>query len=355
MPSIPAVTLQIGLRLSLLLVLVLAVPASVVDGAQKSKKKDKGKGKSPAAAVAPVQGNMITPVPFRERNGKDVFNASGIVALGDSHFVFVDNNTNDALLELRLTPDGKQAAPIARLPLRGLAPGTVDDIEDLALAVIDGRKYIFATPSFSMKAGKKGASAAMRPSALLRIAVGDDGALNTEAMPGFREWFVKSVPVIAAAASRDPDSGGLNVEGLGWDEKQQTLLIGVRTPLVDQLPIIVPVRLKAPAGAWNTSNLEALAPVKLQVDRGPGAQGVRGVATRLDGKGFLVVVANATSRDNAPFAVYAWDGLEGGNVSKFPHAFADRMKAEGLTIGTVGGRQVVIVVDDGGGFGVVWL
>ncbi len=195
----------------------------------------------------------------------------------------------------------------------------------------------------------------MRPSALLRIAVGDDGALNTEAMPGFREWFVKSVPVIAAAASRDPDSGGLNVEGLGWDEKQQTLLIGVRTPLVDQLPIIVPVRLKAPAGAWNTSNLEALAPVKLQVDRGPGAQGVRGVATRLDGKGFLVVVANATSRDNAPFAVYAWDGLEGGNVSKFPHAFADRMKAEGLTIGTVGGRQVVIVVDDGGGFGVVWL
>ncbi|MBK6316162.1 MAG: hypothetical protein IPF53_18185 [Blastocatellia bacterium] len=345
--------LPFGIRLSVLFVLAVTLSVAIVEGAQKSKKK--GKGKEPAAAAVPVQGNVVTPVPFRERNGKDVFNASGIVALGDSHFVFVDNNTNDALLELRLTPDGKQATPIARLPLRGLAPGTVDDIEDLALAEIDGRKYIFATPSFSMKAGKKGAKDVVRPSALLRIAVADDGTLNTEAMTDFRDWFVKSVPAIAAAATVDPESGGLNVEGLGWDAKQQTLLIGVRTPLVDQLPIIVPVRLKVPAGPWTTSNLEALAPIKLLVDRGPGAQGVRGVATRLDGKGFLVVVANATSKDNAPFAVYAWDGLDGGNVSKFPHAFADRMKAEGLTIGTVGGRQVVVVVDDGGGFGVVWL
>lgn len=345
--------LPIVIRLSIILLLAAAVSVSVL-GAQKSKKK-KEKGKAPASAAKPVQGSAITPVPFRERNGKDVFNASGIVALGDSHFVFVDNNTNDALLELRLTPDGKQAAPIARLPLRGLAPGTVDDIEDLALAEIDGRRYIFATPSFSMKAGKKGAGDVMRPSALLRISVGADGSLNTEAMPDFRAWFVKNVPAIAAAASGDPDDGGLNVEGLGWDAKRQTLLIGVRTPLVDQLPIVVPVRLKAPAGPWTTANLEALAPIKLQVDRGPGAQGVRGVTTRLDGKGFLVVVANATSRDTAPFTVYSWDGLEGGQVSKFPQVFADRMKAEGLTVGTVGGKPAVVVVDDGGGFSVVWL
>lgn len=341
------------LRLCILFLLAAAVPGAVADGAQKSKKKEKGK--PPAAAVTPVAGNAITPVPFRERNGRDVFNASGIVALGDSHFVFVDNNTNDALLELRLTPDGKQAAPIARLPLRGLAPGTVDDIEDLALAEIDGRRYIFATPSFSMKAGKKGAGDVMRPSALLRIAVGADGSLDTEAMPDFRAWFVKNVPAIAASAARDPESGGLNVEGLGWDAKRQALLIGVRTPLLDQLPVIVPVRLKAPGGPWTTANLEALAPIKLHVDRGAGAQGVRGVTVRKDGQGFLVVVANATSRDTAPFTVYSWDGLDGGHVNKFPQVFADKMKAEGLTVGTVGGKPVVVVVDDGGGFSVVWL
>lgn len=345
--------LLIRVRLSILLLLVAAVPVAIVDGAQKSKKKEKGK--SPAAAARPVAGNAITPVPFRERNGKDVFNASGIVALGDSHFVFVDNNTNDALLELRLTPDGKQAAPIARLPLRGLAPGTVDDIEDLALAEIGGRRYIFATPSFSMKAGKKGADDVMRPSALLRIAVGTDGSLNTEAMTDFRAWFARNVPAISASTTLDPESGGLNVEGLGWDAKRQALLIGVRTPLVDQLPIIVPVRLKNPGGPWTTANLEALAPIKLNVDRSAGAQGVRGVTTGKEGNGFLVVVANATSRDTAPFTVYSWDGLDGGHVNRFPHAFSNKMKAEGLTVGTVGGKPAVVVVDDGGGFSVVWL
>lgn len=350
----PAVTPNFGLRAVLVLVLFLIVPGAVVDGSQKKSKK---KPKKADAVAMSAQGSVVSSTPFRERNGKDVFNASGIVSLGDSHFVFVDNNTNDALLELRLTPDGQQAAPIKRLPLRGLSAGTVDDIEDLALARIDGRQYIFATPSFSMKPGKKnaGGSGAMRPSALLRIAVGSDGSLTTEAMSDFRDWFVKNVPAIAAAAGKAPDVGGLNVEGLGWDAERNALLFGVRTPLVDQLPIIVPVRLKAPAGPWTTANLEALAPIRLQIDRSAGAQGVRGVTTRYQGPGFLVVVANATSSDNAPFVVYSWEGRDDGVVTKFPHAFADRMKAEGLSVGTIGGKPVVVIVDDGGGFSVVWL
>lgn len=345
-----------GMRFGLVALLAVASQSGNAAGGQKAKK-SKSPKKPVATAARSTDGTMVATVPFRERNGKDVFNASGIVALGDSRFVFVDNNTNDALFELDLAPDGSQAAPIKRLPLRGLAPGSVDDIEDLALAEIGGRRYIFATPSFSLMKGKgKGGSApAVRPSALLRIAVSDDGSLTTEAMTGFRDWFVKNVPAVSAAATKSADVGGLNVEGLGWDAERSTLLFGVRTPLVDGLPILVPVRLKVTDGPWTTANLEALAPIKLQIDRGAGAQGVRGVTTRYQGKGFLVVVANAMSGGKEPFVVYAWEGLDSGAVSKFPHAFASQVKAEGLAVGTVGGKPVVVVVDDGGGFGVVWL
>jgi len=316
-----------------------------------------GGKKGPKAEAPPDAPNAIAPIAFAETNGKDPYNASGIVPVGDSRFIFVDNNTNDALLELDLTADGKAAKPIARLPLAGLAEKSVDDIEDLALAEANGRRYIFATPSLSIKAGskKKGKDDKARPAALLRIAIGEDGTLTTEAMTGFREWFVENVPAITPAAMNDPEYGGLNIEGLAWDPERQALLFGIRTPVVSAGPIVIPVKIKDVTGPWTTSNLEPMQPILLKVENAISDQGIRGMATGRDGKGFLVVVANATSDDEAPFAVYEWNGSETGEVKKLPYTFAKKMKPEGLAVGTVGGRPAIVFVDDNGGFQVVWL
>src|SRR5687767_4540903 len=58
----------------------------------------------------------IDSIPFGETNGKDEFNASDIVPLADSRFLICDNNTNDALFELNLTPDGQKKGPLIRRP-----------------------------------------------------------------------------------------------------------------------------------------------------------------------------------------------------------------------------------------------
>jgi hypothetical protein len=300
---------------------------------------------------------VVTPTPFGERNEKqgDVYNVSGIVPLGDGHFLLVDNNTNDALIDLRLSPDGKQAEPLKLLPLQGLAEDSVDDIEDLALAQAGDRRFVFACTSLSVKPGskKKGKDDKVRPSALLRIEVRADGTLSTESMPGFRDWLVRNVAEIAVAADNDPDRGGLNVEGLGWDPDRQALLIGVRTPVIAHMPIIVPVRLKSVTGPWDETNLEALSPIRLKVDATVGDQGVRGMSRGLDGKGFLVSVGNATSDDQASFSIYAWDGNQDGVARRLPIGFAKKVKPEGLTVGSVGGKPAIVFVDDGGGYQVV--
>lgn len=316
-----------------------------------------GGSKAPKPEAPTDAAGIISPIEFAEKNGKDVYNASGIVPLGDSRFLFVDNNTNDALLELNLTPDGRAAKPIARLPLTGLPEDAVDDIEDLALADVNGRRFVFATPSLSIKPGskKKGKDDKARPSALLRVAIGDDGSLVAEAMTDFREWFVANVPAIAPTAMNDPDYGGLNIEGLAWDPVRQALLFGIRTPALSNGALVVPIRLKDPAGPWNTGNLEAQTPILLKVEHAGSDQGVRGMATGRDGKGFFVVVANATSDDKAGFSVYEWDGNQEGVVKRLPYSFAKKMKPEGLTVGTVGGKPALVFVDDNGGYQVVWL
>lgn len=316
-----------------------------------------GGSKPPKPEAAPDAADAIKPIEFVEKNGKEPYNTSGIVPIGDGHFIVVDNNTNDALLDLNLTPDGQVAKPITKLPLQGLSEGAVDDIEDLALAEIGGRRFIFAMPSLSVKPGskKKGKEDKVRPSALLRIAIGDDGSLTAEGMPDFRDWLVANNAIIATSATNDPDYGGLNVEGLAWDPTRQALLLGVRTPALNTGALVVPVRLKDPAGPWTVANLEAQTPIVLNVEHEASAQGVRGMCTGRDGKGFLVVVANATSDDTAGFSVYEWDGNQEGVAKRLPYSFAKKMKPEGLTVGTVGGKPAIVFVDDNGGYRVVWL
>src|SRR5262245_44624516 len=83
----------------------------------------------------------IDSTPFGETNGKDEYNASGIVPLADARFLICDNNTNDALFELDFTPDGQKKGQLIRRPLRGLAPGSIDDVEDMAVVEEDGGRY----------------------------------------------------------------------------------------------------------------------------------------------------------------------------------------------------------------------
>src|SRR5262249_394897 len=67
------------------------------------------------------QALTIDSIPFGELNGRGEYNASGVIPLADSRFLFCDNNTSDALFELDLTPDGRKKGPLIRRPLQGLA------------------------------------------------------------------------------------------------------------------------------------------------------------------------------------------------------------------------------------------
>jgi hypothetical protein len=97
---------------------------------------------------------IITPIPFEEMNGERVYNASGVVPLADSRFLFCDNNSGDALFELDLAEDGRKKGPLIRRPLQGLGPKAIDDMEAMTLAEEKGRRFIFCASSLSIKKTK---------------------------------------------------------------------------------------------------------------------------------------------------------------------------------------------------------
>lgn len=102
----------------------------------------------------PGKSQSIKPIAF-ERPGPEPHNASEIVAIDDSRFLFCDNNIGDALLELRLAADGTMACPLIRRPLRGIEPGTVNDLEGMThVRTSGGGRLIVAMPSLSLRRRK---------------------------------------------------------------------------------------------------------------------------------------------------------------------------------------------------------
>jgi hypothetical protein len=103
----------------------------------------------------PETNPSVKPIPFGERPGLEPYNASEIVALDDSRFLFCDNNIGDALFELRLAPDGSMACPLIRCPIRWIEPGTVDDLEGMTYAWMGADSFIVAMPLLSLKPRKR--------------------------------------------------------------------------------------------------------------------------------------------------------------------------------------------------------
>lgn len=311
--------------------------------------------KNGGSGDAKPPGPVITPIPFGEMNGDDVYNASGVVPLADSRFLFCDNNSNDSLFELLIGENGQRKGPLIRHPLQGLPPDSIDDMEAMTLAKEKGRRFIFITTSLCAKKPKiEGQPLRIPPSGLLRVTINSDDSLSAENMPGFRDWFIKNAPIITASATRTADEGGLNIEGLAWDDERHALLFGVRTPLSANNPIVIPVRVKDLEGPWTTDNLKMLQPIRLMIEPAEAARGIRSIEYIHSRRAFLVIIGKAISGQKAPFALYEWKGGKRGKARRLNVSFAEKMKPEGVTSGTIAGKPALLYMDDGGGYQIFW-
>jgi hypothetical protein len=334
--------------------LALFSAAAITSGAS-GDYQDKPAPKAPAPPASDATnpaGQIITPIPFGIMNGDDVYNASGVVPITSSRFLFCDNNSNDSLFELIISEDGKRIGPLIRRPLQGLSPDSIDDMEAMTIAEEKEERFIFVTTSLGAKKPREvGQPLRIPPSGLLRVKINSDDGLSAENMPDFRDWFIKNLPpALAESAGRIPDEGGLNIEGLAWDHERHALLFGLRSPLSNNNPIVIPVRVKELDGEWKTDNLKMLAPIELTLGPEEAARGIRSIEYVPDRHAFLVIIGKSVSGQKAPFALYEWKGGKKGKTQRLNVSFAEKMKPEGLTSGIFAGKPALLCTDDGGGY-----
>lgn len=287
----------------------------------------------------------VKPIAFREENGKTPFNASGVVSVGPSRFAFVDNNDPFALFELSLNAIGAQATQIRRRPLTGTGRESIGDLESLTRVDVGGDIYLIAASSLcTTKAGAN--------DGLLRIRYTPDGALPAEAMRGFRTSLLEIAPSLRISGRREPDSGGLNIEGVTWDPGAGALLFGLRSPGVPGQISVIRVPLDVGTAPWVTSSLATSSMVHIRVPGSNGAQGIRDICYDEQSEGFLIILGRSTSGGDEPFQLCLWDG-DNENARLLDIVFHRTMKPEGITTFVTDKDTKILIVDDRGGYAVL--
>jgi hypothetical protein len=295
-------------------------------------------------AASRLRRRKVNSTPFGEKNRKGPFNASGVAQVGPGRFVFVDNHDSSAFFELAVDGDGALAERIQRRPLAGVADGQLLDLEGLTRGDVNGEILLIASSSFCV-AGTN------RSDGLVRARYTPHGDLHAESMVGFRAWLLSHEPSLALAGRREPDAGGLNIEGLAWDPRAGTLVFGLRGPAEPGEIAAIRIPIDAAAAPWATSSLGAPSIVHIHVPKSNARQGIRDISYDEQTGDFLILLGRSTSSGDAPFQLCTWDGSS-DQVRRLDVAFHRSMKPEGVVAFSSGDERRILIVDDRGGYAV---
>jgi hypothetical protein len=256
---------------------------------------------------------------------------------GTDSVLFVDDNKPGRVLWMHVDSSGKQKGQIKEIDL-GVR---VDDPEGITF---DGN-YFYVMGSQSDPRSGEGNS-------LVRFVFDPAaGALrgSAEAITDLRRFLIENVPELEGMGNKKEADRGLNIEGIAWDPNPERarLLLGLRSPVLGEAALLVPVKLRDIRGPFTVDNLQlAGSTIKLLF----GGLGIRDI--QYDGrlKSFLIIAGAPEHGTREDFTLWEWNGdLDQSKAESEPRkeATLDRsMKPEGVThIGPSNGGFIFIVGD----------
>jgi hypothetical protein len=232
----------------------------------------------------------------------------------------------------------------------GVAEAQLGDPEGLTRVDLDGDIFLIAASSLSV-----GAERQVRPrinDGLVRVRYTPEGDLVAEAMHGFRAWLLAHEPSLAVLGEREPDAGGLNIEGLAWNRRTSALSFGLRGPASPGRIAVVQVTVDAGRAPWTTASLKAPAIVSVRIPDANATPGIRDISYDDDTGDFLILLGRSSSRGNEPFQLATWNGTS-AQVRPLDVRFHRSMKPEGVTAISTAGTRAILIVDDRGGYAVL--
>ncbi|MBW8327643.1 MAG: DUF3616 domain-containing protein [Thiobacillus sp.] len=277
---------------------------------------------------------------FRPLTG--VYEPSAVQQLADGRFLVVEDEKQHPFSLITIAADGR----VSSVPLNPDSPDAGDalrKLDDLEGLTLDRSGYLYAITSHSRD--EEGDEKKSRDK-LVRFAIEGDRVAAPKVVKGLKAALLEAFPELAAAAAiRDVKAeGGLNIEALEMSADQQRLLIGLRSPLLDNRALIVSV--ENPAAMFDTGEPPRVSSTLTTLDL--GGNGIRGMSC-LPSLGGYLISSGPASRVQAPFQVWFWSGQPDAPARRVSVSGMQGFeRAEGISPAVIDGHQRIIIVSDDG-------
>jgi hypothetical protein len=166
-----------------------------------------------------------------------------------------------------------------------------------------------------------------------------------------KSFLVENVAELRAEGDRKGKHGGVNIEGLAYDMQRGRLLLALRSPIIDDQALVIPLRLRDARGAFSLDNLEVEGSNAIRLAL--GGIGIRGMEYDARANVFLIISGAAEDQDQTDFGLWEWNGDEKQPVLRETNRFDRSLKPEGVTRVTNGKRDFIFIVFDAGGYTVL--
>ncbi|HWP43556.1 MAG TPA: DUF3616 domain-containing protein [Blastocatellia bacterium] len=258
------------------------------------------------------------------------YEASGVAYVrGTDGVLFVDDGKPGEVQWMRIDAGGNQVGPV-----RAVRLGV--NIEDLEGITTDGSHFYVVNSQSKRKSAEQ--------IGLVRFKFNPEGpsAEAVETISALKRLLVENVAELRGMADVKAKDDGINIEGLAWDPTQGQLLLGLRSPVMDGNALIVPLKLRDPAGAFSPENVEMGAVIRVSL-RG---NGIRSIEYDEQSKLFQIVSGATETQDKTEFKLWEWGGPAAQSQPREVATFDRDLKAEGVARAQVGDSSFTIVVFD---------
>lgn len=281
-----------------------------------------------------------SPPAFQPLTG--IFEPSAIQQLPDGRFLVVEDEKRHPFSLVVLGADGRVDSTELTAGLLQIFSDfwKLDDLEGLAL---DRAGFVYAITSHSRDDDGDEKKSRER---LVRFRIEGNRVVGPKVVDGLKRALTAKHPELASAAKiRDVKTGGgLNIEALEISPDQQRLLIGFRSPLHDGRAIIASV--ENPSGLFEADEVPRVADELDELDL--GGHGIRGLSY-IPSLGEYLVVSGPVSREPGQFALWLWNGQQGGAARRVTVPGLQGLeRAEGVSPAIIDGAAGIIVVSDDG-------